>query len=44
MRRLELLKEMAPDVKRAAVLRDATVASGIGQFARSRLPDRSAWS
>jgi len=30
---LELLKEMAPDVKRAAVLRDATVASGIGQFA-----------
>jgi putative ABC transport system substrate-binding protein len=30
---LELLKEIAPDVKRAAVLRDATVASGIGQFA-----------
>jgi putative tryptophan/tyrosine transport system substrate-binding protein len=30
---LELLKEIAPGVKRAAVLRDATVAAGIGQFA-----------
>jgi len=30
---LELLKEIAPGVKRAVVLRDATVASGIGQFA-----------
>jgi putative ABC transport system substrate-binding protein len=30
---LELLKEIAPSVKRAAVLRDAAVASGIGQFA-----------
>jgi putative tryptophan/tyrosine transport system substrate-binding protein len=30
---LELLKEIAPGVKRAAVLRDATVSSGIGQFA-----------
>jgi putative ABC transport system substrate-binding protein len=30
---LELLKEIAPHVKRAAVLRDAAVASGIGQFA-----------
>jgi putative ABC transport system substrate-binding protein len=30
---LELLKEIAPGVKRAAVLRDPTVASGIGQFA-----------
>src|SRR5262245_7256494 len=30
---LELLKEIAPVVKRAAVLRDPTVASGIGQFA-----------
>jgi putative ABC transport system substrate-binding protein len=30
---LELLKEIAPGVKRAAVLRDTTVASGIGQFA-----------
>jgi len=30
---LELLKEIAPDVKRAAVLRDPTVAAGIGQFA-----------
>src|SRR4029434_3487058 len=29
----ELLKEIAPGVKRAAVLRDAAVASGIGQFA-----------
>jgi len=30
---LELLKEIAPWVTRAAVLRDPTVASGIGQFA-----------
>jgi putative ABC transport system substrate-binding protein len=30
---LELLKEVAPRVIRAAVLRDANVASGIGQFA-----------
>jgi putative tryptophan/tyrosine transport system substrate-binding protein len=30
---LELLKEIAPGVKRVAALRDATVASGIGQFA-----------
>jgi len=30
---LELLKEIAPGVTRAAVLRDANVASGIGQFA-----------
>jgi putative ABC transport system substrate-binding protein len=30
---LELLKEVAPRVTRVAVLRDATVASGIGQFA-----------
>jgi putative tryptophan/tyrosine transport system substrate-binding protein len=30
---LELLKEIAPRVTRAAVLRDPTVASGIGQFA-----------
>jgi putative ABC transport system substrate-binding protein len=29
---LELLKEIAPGVKRAAVLRDPAVASGIGQF------------
>jgi putative tryptophan/tyrosine transport system substrate-binding protein len=29
----ELLKEIAPGVKRAAVLRDAATASGIGQFA-----------
>jgi ABC-type uncharacterized transport system substrate-binding protein len=30
---LELLKEIAPGVTRAAVLRDATAISGIGQFA-----------
>ena len=30
---LELLKDIAPRVTRAAVLRDSTVASGIGQFA-----------
>jgi putative tryptophan/tyrosine transport system substrate-binding protein len=30
---LELLKEIAPGVTRAAVLRDANTASGIGQFA-----------
>src|SRR5262249_22123466 len=30
---LELLKELAPGVTRAAVLRDATSPSGIGQFA-----------
>ena len=30
---IELLKEIAPRVKRAAVLRDPTAAAGIGQFA-----------
>jgi putative ABC transport system substrate-binding protein len=30
---LELLKEIAPGVTRAAVLRDAAIAAGIGQFA-----------
>ena len=30
---LELLKEIAPNVKRVAVLRDPNIASGIGQFA-----------
>ena len=30
---LELLKEIAPHVTRAAILRDASTASGIGQFA-----------
>jgi putative tryptophan/tyrosine transport system substrate-binding protein len=30
---LELLKEIAPNVKRAAVLRDPGIAAGIGQFA-----------
>src|SRR5262249_30262313 len=29
---LELLKEIAPGVKRAAVLRDAAIAAGAGQF------------
>ena len=29
---LELLKEIAPHVTRAAVIRDATIASGIGQW------------
>jgi putative ABC transport system substrate-binding protein len=30
---LELLKEVAPGLKRVAVLRDATITPGIGQFA-----------
>jgi putative tryptophan/tyrosine transport system substrate-binding protein len=30
---LELLKEIAPSVTRAAILRDASIAAGIGQFA-----------
>ena len=30
---LELLKEIAPDVTRAAVLRDPAIAAGTGQFA-----------
>src|SRR5262249_39316567 len=30
---LELLKEIAPDVTRAAVLRDPTTVGGVGQFA-----------
>lgn len=30
---LELLKEIAPHVKRAAILRDSAIPSGIGQFA-----------
>jgi putative ABC transport system substrate-binding protein len=30
---LEILKELMPDVRRAAVLRDSKVAAGIGQFA-----------
>src|SRR5262249_30509382 len=32
-KRLELLKEIAPSVTRAAVLRDASVGSGVGQYA-----------
>ena len=30
---LELLKELAPNLTRAAVVRDAAIAAGIGQFA-----------
>src|SRR3954463_3888339 len=30
---LELLKEIAPDVKRGAVIRDPSISAGIGQFA-----------
>jgi putative tryptophan/tyrosine transport system substrate-binding protein len=30
---LELLREIAPNVKRVAVLRDSSIASGVGQFA-----------
>ncbi len=30
---LELLREITPGVKRAAVLRDATISAGVGQFA-----------
>jgi putative ABC transport system substrate-binding protein len=30
---VELLKQIAPHIKRAALLRDPTVAAGIGQFA-----------
>lgn len=33
---LELLKQVAPGVKRVAVLRDPTIASGIGQFGAIR--------
>jgi putative ABC transport system substrate-binding protein len=33
---LELLKQIAPGVKRVAVLRDPTIVSGIGQFAAIR--------
>jgi putative tryptophan/tyrosine transport system substrate-binding protein len=39
---LEVLKEVAPAVKRAAILRDAGVASGIGQFAVIQSVRRSA--
>jgi putative ABC transport system substrate-binding protein len=34
---MELLREIAPGVKRVAVLRDANVASGIGQFAAAQV-------
>jgi putative ABC transport system substrate-binding protein len=30
---LDLLKEISPDLKRVAVIRDPTIAVGIGQFA-----------
>ena len=39
---LELLKEIAPGVKRAAVLRDPGIASGIGQLPPFR-PWRRRW-
>ena len=42
---LEVLKEVAPRVTRAAVLRDSTIAAGPGQSARSRRwRHRSAWT
>ena len=42
---LELLKEIAPRVTRAAVLRDAAIAAGIGQFGASNpWRRRSGWS
>jgi hypothetical protein len=34
---LELLKQIAPSITRAAVLRDPAIASGIGQFGAVRL-------
>jgi len=34
---MELLREIAPGVRRVAVLRDANVASGIGQFAAAQV-------
>jgi len=40
---LELLKEIAPRVTRAAVLRDPAVASGIGQFGLSKPWHRHCW-
>ena len=41
---LELLKQIAPGVTRAAVLRDPAIAAGIGQFAASRpRRRRSGW-
>ena len=42
---LELLKEIAPGVTRAAVLRDPTIPAGIGQFASIQSARRrSAWN
>ena len=37
---LELLKEIAPGVKRVAVLRDPTISAGTGQFGSFRLQRR----
>ena len=38
---LEILKELAPGVKRVAVIRDPSIAAGIGQFAAIQAPKRS---
>ena len=40
---LELLKQIAPGVTRAAVVRDPAIASGIGQFARHPGRGAGAW-
>ena len=40
---LELLKQIAPGVTRAAVLRDPAIASGIGQFAVDPVRGAVAW-
>jgi putative tryptophan/tyrosine transport system substrate-binding protein len=41
---VELLKEIAPQVTRMAVLRDPTIAPGIGSLLQSRLWDQLEWS
>ena len=41
---LELLKEIAPNVTRAAVLRDPALAAGIGQFAAIQAMAPQSWS
>ena len=41
---LELLKEVAPGVTRAAILRDAAIPQGSGQFGAIQSVARSAWS
>ena len=40
---LELLKEIAPRVMRAAILRDASIPQGIGQFAIIQADERTSW-